>query len=103
MSQIFLLIKQKIFLILECHNKAKIEEEKDRKKLKLKNSNKNSIEAKELITENLSREEEEILENFFPKYDLPKHLKQFNTAILPPSLKPPTYKDFLNFEINSWS
>ncbi|CAF0781637.1 unnamed protein product [Brachionus calyciflorus] len=86
---------------LECHKKVKLEEEKlerSNKSLRKKNYG-----PKEYLTEYLNREENEKLENFFPKYNLPKKLAIYNESVLPPSLKSPTYKDFINYEPNSWT
>jgi hypothetical protein len=92
---------------IECHEKIK--EEEERKKLEAMRSRKTfrfgqvKGERSALLTDFLSREELEKLENVLPSYSLPKSLKQFNVAQLPPSLLPPRYRDFLNYEINEWS
>jgi hypothetical protein len=70
-----------------------------RKHPKLKISNKES----RLLSDFLTREEEELLEKYLPKYELPNSLRKYDPAILPQSLMPPFYKDFINYEINTWS
>jgi hypothetical protein len=55
-----------------------------------------------LLSEHLTREDEELLENIMPRFELPSSLKKFERASLPLSLMPPTFKDFLDYRINSW-
>ena len=86
---------------LECHNK-RIKYELDLNK----NKNSKIILIKEKSTHNfllsdyLNRNEEEMLENYLPKYKLPYLFK--NNKHLPISLIPPNYKDFINYDINTW-
>ena len=49
----------------------------------------------------LNREEEEMSEAYFPTYTVPKPLKNYK-AVLPPSLVPPTFRDFIDCEQNNW-
>lgn len=55
------------------------------------------------LSEYLENQEELAVENYFPRYFMPKRIKNLNLPFLPPSLEPPNFKDFINYESNSWS
>ena len=106
----FLLRNKNFLSCLECHNKTKLEEDRE-KLLVLRNKKSNhptsSRNPKEqetnLLSDYLTREEEEKLENFFPNYDLPRCLRVYSFEQLPLSVIPPEHKDLFNYEINSWT
>lgn len=54
------------------------------------------------ITDFLTKEAEKALENFLPKYELPKSLKNYCEFLLPPSMKPPTFKDIINYPFSEF-
>ena len=56
-------------------------------------------EANAIMTELITRDEAEAIESFVPKYKLPACLKGKQ---VPASLLPPTYKDFINYDLNHW-
>lgn len=85
---------------LECHNKA-VKEEACRPKVKKPKHKKNGYEPK-LLSEHLSREDEELLEKILPKFKLANSLKKFDITGLPPSLIPPTFSDLVDHDINTW-
>ena len=84
----------------ECHRKA-VKEEANKPKIKKHKHKKLDFEPK-LISEHLSREDEELLENILPKFELATALKKVDLSTLPPSLIPPTFKDFIDYNINTW-
>ncbi|RNA17725.1 zinc finger matrin-type 5 [Brachionus plicatilis] len=84
---------------LECHKKVKFEEEKRKNEAPIKKK----IQVKEYLSEHLGHLEKHEIENFFPKYFVPKKIKLLNMPIIPPSLVPPNFNDFINYEPNSWS
>lgn len=101
LSYYFLLIlKMNVILIFnkECHKKVKLAEE-----IRKNSAPKKKLQVKNSLSDFLEYQEEKIIENFFPKYFIPKKIKILNMAFLPPSLEPPSFKDFINYDTNSWS
>jgi hypothetical protein len=89
------------FFYKECHKKASEEEKEAKTKAKRRKNkkNKHSSETKLLLSEHLNREENEILRNVLPKFEIPITLFKRN---LPISLQPPSYKDLIDFDLNTW-
>ncbi len=89
----------------ECHKKACKEEEKEIEvKQKKKKHNKNrSPELKMILSEHLNREESELIEKVLPNFEMPQALLKYNYADMPVSLRPPTFKDLIDYDLNSWS
>lgn len=77
-------------------------EESTRQKTNNKKHNKPDPGFK-LLSEHLSRENEELLEKILPKYELPSSLKKYDIASLPISLRPPEFKDFIDYNLNTWT
>lgn len=86
----------------ECHNKI-VREEANKPKIKKVKNGKSDLEFK-LISEHLTREDKELLETILPKYELPRSLSKLKQKMqLPPSLMPPEFDDFIDYDINTWS
>ena len=84
---------------LECHKRVKQFELDTSKRIKNKDHN--------ILTQGqvcLEREEDELLDKYFPKYELPVSiLKKKDLIALPPSLLPPTKYDLINStNLNTW-
>ena len=88
-------------ILKECHRRA-VKEEANKPRIKKHNRNKHDLFKPKLISEHLSREDEELLENILPKFELATVLKKMDPSTLPPSLMPPTFKDFIDYNINTW-
>lgn len=78
-----------------------MKEEASKPKVK-KHKQKQSDYQPKLLSEYLNREDEELLEKTLPKFELANSLKKFDVTSLPPSLIPPTFTDFIDYDINTW-
>ena len=79
-----------------------MKEEESRRQIKEKRNTRRQDLAPKMLTEQLGREDLELLEKVMPHFDFPKTLKKFDQAILPPSLFPSSFKYLIDFKFNEW-
>lgn len=83
-------------------HEEKIKEEKEAEKKRKRRQQSTKFHSDALITEFLTKQSKEDLEKFLPKYELPKDLKGYDPHLLPPSLKPPSFKDLIDYPFSEF-
>jgi hypothetical protein len=73
-----------------------------RNELLMKNSSTSKNVNRNSLSRMLNHEESQLFEMILPTFEMPNVLKELDPIVIPPSLIPPNYKDFIDNPINKF-